>query len=249
FILYYNYDYSVESINLGFTKIYDKGYEPRDVNDFLLDSDMILPLQTYAIECVKPYLNNPDKADFSMFDWGFSRYAEKYMVSGIVTDKDTQGQSVEIPFYLEVEASGESFEPLYLEMNSSVIFVSETVVEIPEPSPLPTETQPTVADKGDTITLVYGELGEYGKTVTIDGKDYIWFDVPSGKYLVKSKVPSCTIFVNKDEIKKNAEGYGETQIVIMLPITADDEPKEIYVGEDEHIFITISATVEITPVK
>lgn len=249
FILYFNYDYSVETINLGFTKIYHKGYKPLDVNEFLVESDQILLLQTYAVGCVEPYLSNPDTAEFSMFDWGFAHYGDIYVVSGIVTAKNDLGQAGEISFYLEVELIDEAYNAVYLEMNNSVLIGTESVVEIPEPAPLPTEVQPTSTGEGGTITLVDGELGAYGEINTIDGEEYIWFKVPAGKYLVTSKVPFCTVFVNKDEVKTNSDGYGETEVVIMLPIRSGDEPQEITVGEDEHIYLTISATIEITPVN
>lgn len=47
--------------------------------------------------------------------------------------------------------------------------------------------------------MIYGELGEYEKTVTMDGGDYINYYIGEDVYVVTSHVNWCKVYLVEDE--------------------------------------------------
>lgn len=120
----------------------------------------------------------------------------------------------------------------------------ETLYDITDGKRLIYETEKEASDQIDTrrdfIQIVDGELGEYGKKVLLDSYEYIWYMVPTGKYEATGNAKNSMIYVDKDEITRNAEGYVEMQNVATYTI-AKGETVTIKVGEGEHIYNTYGA--------
>lgn len=248
FILYCNSDSTVNSINIGDFKIYDQGYQPLSVNDYIVDISTTTQLQVYSMESIKAQLKYPETADFPWLGWGFGRYADVYVVSGSVKAKNALGVESEISCYLEFEKNNESFSIVYFVMDGTVVVGKESVIPVIERVPLATVPNSSDTDISSTIKLTDGELGSYGKTVTIDDEEYIWYYVPAGNYQVTSKVSFGKLYVDKNKIGTNSEGYGETTNVLTINLSTDKSAQNIAVGSDEHIFLTIAASVELVPI-
>ena len=100
---------------------------------------------------------------------------------------------------------------------------------------------PTQEDTDETsIHIVDGELGEYGKKVQLDSYEYIWYMVPAGRYEATGNAKNNIIYIDKDEITRNAEGYVEMQNVATYTV-AKGETVTIEVGEGEHVYNTYGA--------
>lgn len=92
----------------------------------------------------------------------------------------------------------------------------------------------------DSVRIVDGELGEYGKKVQLDSYEYIWYMVPAGKYEAIGNAKNSIIYIDKDEITRNAEGYVEMQNVATYTV-AKGETVTIEVGDGEHVYNTYGA--------
>ena len=248
FILYCNSDSTVNSINIGDFKIYDQGYQPLSVSDFIVDIGTTTQLQVYSMEAIKDQLKYPKTADFPWLGWGFGRYANVYVVSGSVKAQNALGVESEISCYLEFEKNNESFSIVYFVMDGTVVVGKESAVSVIERVPLATVPNSSDTDTSSTIKLTEGELGSYGKTITIDDAEYIWYYVPAGNYQVTSKVSFGKLYVDKNKIGTNSEGYGETENIVTISLSSGSSAQNIVVGSDEHIFLTIAASVELMPI-
>nr|DAO58615.1 MAG TPA: hypothetical protein [Caudoviricetes sp.] len=91
-----------------------------------------------------------------------------------------------------------------------------------------------------SIRIVDGEIGEYGKKVQLDSYEYIWYMVPAGKYEAIGNAKNSIIYIDKDEITRNAEGYVEMQNVATYTV-AKGETVTIEIGEGEHVYNTYGA--------
>ena len=100
----------------------------------------------------------------------------------------------------------------------------------------------------NSIRLVDGELGEYGKEITIPSETYgtytyVWYNVPAGKYEVtyEGEKDRATVFVVGNESSEDVRAtvyfkeYGETQ-----QITVEDET---------HLELSTGANLLLNPVK
>lgn len=101
------------------------------------------------------------------------------------------------------------------------------------------------ATKEETITLVAGELGDYGRIITIEGEDYIDFYVPEGTYKIINNGIWCKVYVAEDEYYKNTSGYITNDIVDTLEFTENGEQKTVVIGKGEHIELTLDASVTL----
>lgn len=75
--LYMLSDDSVDAISIYGVKVFKRGYEPYDINDYIIDYEMANDLQYWATEDVKNYLNRPETADFGWVDWAYNRNGDQ----------------------------------------------------------------------------------------------------------------------------------------------------------------------------
>ncbi|MDR0917771.1 MAG: hypothetical protein LBM93_00750 [Oscillospiraceae bacterium] len=236
FITYINNDKSVNSINLDTVKIYEQGYEPYKVNDYLVDVDFMETLIPYAEDKVKPILNYPSTADFALLDWSYGREGNLYQLQSSVTAENGFGVEDTISFavILEVDSDGNK-KCVYLEMNGSVIEDNRPATT--ERVKISNETKIVETEKG-AIRLIDGELGEYGKNDEIY-PDFVDYYIPAGKYntICNSKTGTIMIIDNEtnDEVGRVTLSTGETGSFEIKP--------------NEHIELEMYSDVTLTAIS
>lgn len=101
----------------------------------------------------------------------------------------------------------------------------------------------------EAITLTYGQLGDYGKYVKFDGKKYMRYVLPAGKYEVSALIKNSMFFIEKTKIYKNSFGHDETQTVSTVQLTDVGSTKTITLKKDEWINLTMNSSISIKKVK
>lgn len=248
--IYTNMDSTVHSMRLGATTLlYLQGYEAYNIEDYLVGSDMRAFLQSKAEDKVKTYLNYPSTADFPLLDWSFGRDHELYSVSSSVKAKNAFGVESETPFTLTYKIQDNLSTLVYFIIDGYVVVNDEAALKRPERKEVAIQKDDNERENENTneITLVYGQLGEYGKEITLDGYEYINYHVPQGTYTVKNKVKWCKMYVAKDEYFRNSDGYMENEIVETIELNSPDETTTITVNQGEHIELTINVSVTLIP--
>ena len=99
-----------------------------------------------------------------------------------------------------------------------------------------------------TFKINKGEYGEYGKDVTYDGKNYIEYFIPLGKYKVMV-LPETTannggLSVVSDSICKNSSGYDENCDVNDYFNKSINTSFEMEVPEGHHIMVVDNCSLE-----
>lgn len=88
---------------------YLKNYGDVHVPEKEITLDVYSEIQEFATKSVESYLNYPNSADFSAFDWAAGRSDDKYMVIGKVKAQNGFGVKEEIPFTVWMRAEDESY--------------------------------------------------------------------------------------------------------------------------------------------
>ena len=242
--VYCNMDGSIESIQVGVDiELYKRGYETWPIDNFLVDDDLKDTLIFACEDAVSACLNYPSSADFPLLDWSFGREFDHYYVNSSVMASNAFGVESEIPFSAVFIVDDETIHLIGLQVNGEM--VKDELDQYPLPERKKTENG-TATEGSSDLQLVDGELGEYGESVQLDGWDYIWYHVPAGTYNVTCNSKSCMVYVDKNDITRNSSGYVEMENVSTYEF-AYGETKEISVGENEHISLTMYA--DITLVK
>lgn len=240
-----NMDGTVNYLEVGSGIIlYQQGYEPWNIEDFIVSDDVKLTITMMAEDAVKQCLNYPATADFPLFDWSYGRRFNRYTVRSKVTAKNGFGVESEMPFAAGFWVEDGTAKLIYLEVDGSVVKNELEQYPIPEREEVPFEVeQPT----DGSIRIYDGQLGEYGKKVQLDSYEYDWYMVPAGKYEAVSNVKTCTVYVDKNEITRNSDGYVEMENVATYT-WGYGETIIIEVGEDEHLFNVYGADYTLTPI-
>lgn len=250
FRLYCNTDSTVNTIKLGAdTDIYKQGYEPYNVADYIVDTSIASELTTLSESYVSSQLNYPSSADFAWLDWNYSRDHNLYSVSSTVTAQNAFGVEDELAFRLIYQVNDGTAKLLYFELDGNVLLNNLNSVSKPERKKIETPQAEKAENSSNSIVLTDGELGKYGKEVDLDGETYIDYHVPEGKYSVSNNGNWCKVFVAKDKYYKNSEGYMENEIVETLEFINYGETKTLFVCEGEHIELTASASITLTPTE
>lgn len=192
--LYMLSDDSVDSISIYGVKVFKRGYEPYDINDYIIDYEMATDLQYWAKEDVKKYLNRPETADFGWFDWAYNRNGEVYGVKSTVKAKNFFNAKDKVSFVAQYKVTEDSHKLIYLELDGNVYCDNGRIKE-KERKPLDTgKKKSSKSSSNIRIVLSDGEKGEYGKLVESGGEKYYHYYVPNGDYKAVCKIP-CTVFV------------------------------------------------------
>jgi hypothetical protein len=232
FLTYLNYDETVNSINLDDIKIYQQGYEPYQVDDYLVDEDFSETLIPYAEEKVKAQLAHPTTADFSLLDWSYGRQNGLYQLQSSVEAKNALGAEANIPFTVIFDLSSGEVKCVYLSVDGVVI--ENNVPPATERKRLETTTE--AADDG-TIRLIDGEIGLYGKQ---DEKypEYVDYYIPVGEYSALCNSKSGIIMIIDTATNE------ELRRVSLIAGFSD----EFEIKENEHIELTMYSDVTLTPI-
>lgn len=232
-LAYINFDGSISSINIGTEHIYEKGYEPYNVNDFIIDVNTAENLIPLAEDTVKSNLNYPSMAKFALLDWAFGRNGNVYALQSSVNTKNGFGVESDVPFTIMFDLSTEGkAKCVYLALDGDVIADQRTTA--PERKKL--EAENGGDSNNDEWRLVDGQLGKYGKQ---DHKypEYVDFYVPVGKYAVDNNIKNSIVMIIDD--KSNDE-------ISRIPL-AVGESGEIEVKAGQHIELTMYSDVTLKP--
>lgn len=241
-------DSTINTIKLGTdTDIYKQGYEPYQVSDYIVDSNITAELQIMSEDYVKNQLNYPATADFSLLDWAFGRDHNLYSVASTVKAQNGFGVETEMPFTFTYQVIGDNIDLLYFELDGNIVLNNMDTISIPERKKISDEIDTASESSSQGITLVDGELGEYGKYVTVDGHTFINYYIPEGTYTILNNGILCKVYLAKDNYYENSDGYQENEIVKTLEFSNHGESDTITISEGEHLELTSSATVTLTP--
>ena len=249
-IAYCNMDSTVEAIRIGMGEnIYKRGYEPYQIEDYMVDTDIAAELQIITEDYVRSQLNYPSTADFSWLDWSYGRDHDLYSVSGRVTAQNGFGMESEVPFKLIYQLDDTQANLMYFTLNGSDVI--NRMDSFPQPERKRTENadQDNTATEDGSILLIEGEAGLYGKKVDLDGFEAINYHVPEGTYSVVNNGVWCKVYLAKDEYYRNSDGYIENEIVQTLEFTEHEEKQRLMVGPGEHLELTLNATITLIPEK
>lgn len=104
-------------------------------------------------------------------------------------------------------------------------------------------------NESDSTVLKYGELGEYGKNVTYDGKTYIKYFLPKGEYEVKALTPNAMFFIEDTKIYKNSFGYDESKTIDTITLSNVDSARTITLQDNHCINLVINTVISIKKLK
>lgn len=244
--VYCNMDGSIESVKVGTDiDLYRKGYEPWPIENFLIDDDLKPQLMTCAEDAVKACLNYPETADFPLLDWSFGREFDRYYVNSKVEAQNAFGVPSEIQFSAMFTIEDSSIKLIRLIVDGETVKDEAGNYPLPERAKL--ETKDAIGENGE-LRIIDGQLGEYGKAVQLDSYECFWYYVPAGTYSVTCNSKSCSVYIDKNEITRNVDGYVEMENVTTLELKYG-ESKEVTIHKDEHIYLTIYADITLIPVK
>jgi|LSQX01.3.fsa_nt_gb hypothetical protein len=234
--VYFNYDGSVNSINIGNTtdiKLYEQGYEPYDIADYIVDSDTAFSLVPLAEEQIKSHLNYPSTANFSLLDWSYGRQKNTYYLQSSLTAKNGFGVKDDISFSCAYDVLENTASLVFLEIDTQV-YVNK-IKALPERKAIESPKTDNNSSTSDEIRLIDGQLGEYGKK---DAKypEYIDFYVPAGDYSVKNNAKNSIVMIIDD--KSNDE-------VSRLTLSTG-QSGQISIKRGQHIELTIYSDVSLT---
>lgn len=247
--LYCNMDSTVNSIKLGLDEdIYKQGFEPYQISDYIVDATTSTELQILAEDQIKDYLNFPSTADFSWLDLSFGRKKEVYSVSSTVSAQNAFGVEQDLPFKLMYKMTDNTTTLIYLEIDGNILINNTSSIETEERKEVQSTCDTDETSEAEVINLIDGQLGKYGKTVNIDGTDYIKYFVPEGKYTITNNGKWCKVFLTKDEYFTNSSGYTENEIIETFDFTEPNQTATVTVGSDQIIELTINANVTLTPI-
>jgi len=239
-----NADGTISSINLGNVRVYEQGFEPLQVNDYLVDWGTATDLQVQAERMVRDALNYPSTANFSWLDgWGVGRSGDVYYIGGRLSAKNAFGVASDTSYYIEYQKKGESYSPRYFRLGEENVIGTKSVI-----ATIPRKEVGTASDE-KTVVLLDGTLGTYGKSKTIDGAKYIWYYVPPGKYEVTSQTNMTKLYLDKNQTITNLDGYSECVNVRTLDFSEAGPPKTLVVSKNQHIELTLRAKVTLVRVK
>lgn len=255
-IVYCNMGSTIESINYNNEKIYYRGYESYNINDYIFDSYYQSILQIKSEEVVSLYLNYPSTAKYSLLDWSYGRYGEIYYLSSVVEAANAFGvyssYHFKIGYHLTEEEDNIKYKPVYLFLGEREIFnYLDSYISNEERKTVTPKYPFKNATNSTGINLIYGTLGTYGKKEIIDGETYIFYYVPSGKYLVTNNGNQSTIYVASDEMKRNSSGYLESIDIKIYSFEMGSNQKklQIEVPEGYHIELSIHTNINLQSIN
>lgn len=109
FLVYFNQDGTVNSINCGTVKFYENGKKVEDWKNRLITAEEEYQIKSWAEENVKAILKSPSTAKFPgsflspYEDWSFSKDGNKFTVSSYVDSQNGFGATIRSDFIITYE--------------------------------------------------------------------------------------------------------------------------------------------------
>ncbi len=250
FMLYAYDDGGVSSItiaNKNLDKIYLEGYEPYNVNDYLLDAGRIGDLQVAAEKSIKNALNHPDTADFHWYTTGsYCKIKDIYVVSGKFEAKNSFGVKKESSFYIEEQIIDENYTVVYMTIDKEKYIGTESKIEKIERQAIP-EASTSENQDSKIITLKEGQKGAYGREDTFDGEKYIRYYIPAGKYKVEAKTKNAQFFIESVAIYKE-NGYDTSTEIRNVKLSKVGDKETIEITSDQCIMLVMYTKIQLTKI-
>lgn len=114
FIVYFNKDDTINSINSGNIKFFENGKKIYSLEDKLITSNEMAQLKVWAEDSVKSVLKSPSSAQFPggfldpYQDWSFSKEKNIYTVVSYVDSQNSFGAMIRSDFTIQYQWDGEN---------------------------------------------------------------------------------------------------------------------------------------------
>ena len=251
FILYAYDDGGVSSItiaNNNLDKIYLEGYEPYNVNDYLLDAGIIGELQIATEKSVKNVLNHPDTAKFHWFTSGaYFKNKDIYVVTGKFDAKNSFGIEKTSSFYIEMKMIEGSYSTVYMTVDKEKYVGTESNIAKNERKEIPEQLNDTNQETTTIITLKEGQKGTYGREDKFDGETYIRYYIPAGKYEVVAKTKNAHFFIESVAIHKEG-GYDVSDEIRNVKFSNVGDKEIIEITSDQCIMLVMYTKIQLTKI-
>ena len=96
----------------------------------------------------------------------------------------------------------------------------------------------------NVITLIYEQIGTYGKEEDFDGTKIIRYYVPSGKYKVTAESKGSGLYVESISTHKE-NGYKTTDIYELIKFSNASEEFQIEVNDDQCISLLYNSRITL----
>ena len=254
-IVYCNLNSPVESINYNDEKIYYRGFESYNINNYIYQSSLLDVLIPYTQNIVKSYLSYPSTAKFPLVssEWAVSRYNNLYYLESWVKASNAFGIEDKINFTTGVYIDqNTNYKTIYFKIDGNIKL---DLTEQYQPSEQRKQVTPKYPGKdiieSKGINLKYGQLGQYGEEKIIDGVSYIYYYLPYGTYNVVNNGNSGIIYVESDEMYQNEEGYWENvdTEIYTFKTGSYGNSQTISIPEKYHIELSMYTNVSFIKVK
>lgn len=249
FILYVYDSGEVSSItisNHNLDKIYLDGYEPYDVNNYLLRADQISKMQVAAESSIKSVLNHPDTAKFNWTSSGsYSRNNNIYIVSGKLEAQNSFGVKGESTFYIEEEIISGNYNVVYMKIDNKKYIGSDSIIKSQERKEIEIKSDNSAeAQSGEVIILKDGQKGAYGKENLFDGEKYIRYYIPAGKYEVEALTKNAQFYIEEISIHKE-DGWDIATSIRKVTLAKYGDKDTIEIKSDQCISLVVHTQIKL----
>lgn len=241
--LYMYDDNTISSINLSLTgvHIYDEKYESLNYEDYYISSDNMITMEVSAEEQVGMHLKDESSAKYN---WNsYQRSNEYFVISGTVKANNSFGQKVKSTVYVEFKLQNKTMNVIYIEINGKSMYGTKVVPQINRVERKNNDT----SDK-TSIILKDGVLGNYGKYDIMDGKQYIRYYIPIGKYKTTALVKNSMFYVESIAIHKE-NGYDTPTTYNTIKLKNKNDSQIIEVKEGQCISLVMGTRIKLEKIK
>ena len=247
FILYALDNGDVSSITIAnalMDKIYWDGYEPVDVNDFLIGASTATSLDVDAENKIKNYLKYPSSAKFNWMEYGHARRYNIYQITGTFKAKNALGVEIDHVFTIQFKKENNVFKVVYLSINSEKYVGSKS--QLQDISRKEVKNEEPKAD--NAIILKEGVLGTYGKKDKFDGEDYIRYYIPAGTYKVEALTKNAMFYVETIKLHKE-DGWDTATTIKTIKMSKVGDTDEFTITKDQCITLVLYTQIKLTKIK
>ena len=241
--LYMYEDNTVSSINLSLTglHLYDEKYESLNYENYYISSANASLMQIRAEEQVGIYLKDESSAKYN---WNsYQRTNEYFAISGNVEANNSFGQKVKSTAYVEFKLQDNSLQIVYIETNGTRMYGTKVVPQINR-----VERKNSDKSSETSITLKDGVLGNFGKYDTMDGKQYIRYYIPTGKYKATALVKNSMFYVESIAIHKE-NGYDTPTTYNTITLKKKSDSQTIEITDGQCISLVIGTRIKLEKIN
>lgn len=229
----------IESINTDVkrAKIYERGYKPLNYKDFEPDADVVVSLQSDALERISKYIKGETSIKSKIGSMMYSRIYDFYSISGDVKAKNAVRKK-DFTFTVDYIVKDGGYECVYLALDGVAAFGSDQTPELPKEE----LEQEGGSENTESIILSDGKEGKYGQYDSFDGESYLRYRVPAGNYKVKCNVRGG-FYIETIELHKE-DGW-DTATTIQQINMSEGEETEIVIEDGQCISLIINTEIEL----